>query len=219
MEINRVKIIEILQILLYKENPSLLEKINFEDDNIFLEPLLFAYFNSKKDNLFSEIMLTEITQGYFIEKEPLLLKESFNNEGIAYVPNLGYFDKKGNKKDDILKIDTFEILKYKHPLLEKYFYEFYKDHIVNANPTYNSVWQDNHKELEQAILIIKEHLPEFYKELVFANKRIFLHDNPKILNFTSVETLGMLYFYVLGKNNLIYFIEEIIHQANSQKCV
>lgn len=93
MEINRVKIIEILQILLYKENPSLLEKINFEDDNIFLEPLLFAYFNSKKDNLFSEIMLTEITQGYFIEKEPLLLKESFNNEGIAYVPNLGYFDK------------------------------------------------------------------------------------------------------------------------------
>ena len=219
MEINRVKIIEILQILLYKENPSLLEKINFEDDNIFFEPLLFAYFNSKKDNLFSKDLLTEIMQGYFVKKEPLLLNESFNNNGIAYVPNLGYFDKQNNKVDDILKIDAFEILKHKHPLLEKYFYEFYKDHIVNANPTYNSVWQDNHKELEQAILIIKEHLPEFYKELVFANKRIFLHDNPKILNFTSVETLGMLYFYVLGKNNLIYFIEEIIHQANSQKCV
>ena len=66
MEINRVKIIEILQILLYKENPSLLEKINFEDDNIFLEPLLFAYFNSKKDNLFSEIMLTEIVDSPFL---------------------------------------------------------------------------------------------------------------------------------------------------------
>ena len=126
MEINRVKIIEILQILLYKENPSLLEKINFEDDNIFLEPLLFAYFNSKKDNLFSKDLLTEIMQGYFVKKEPLLLNESFNNDEIAYLPNLGYFDKQNNKVDDILKIDAFEILKHKHPLLESIFMSFTK---------------------------------------------------------------------------------------------
>ena len=135
-------LIETIQLLLYKENPTLLEKVNFEDDNVFLEPLLFAYFNSKKDNLFSETMLTEIMQGYFVEKEPLLLNESFNNEGIAYVPNLGYFDKQGNKIDDILKIDAFEIVKINHPLLEKYFYEFYKRHIVNANPIHNSVWKE-----------------------------------------------------------------------------
>ena len=214
MENNKTKLIETIQLLLYKENPSLLEKVNFDDVNIFLEPFLFAYFNSKKDNLFSETMLYEIMQGYFVEQKPLLVKESYNNEGVAYLPNIGYFDKEGNKIDDILKIDAFEILKTCHPLLEKYFVEFYKGHIVNANPPHNSVWQENYKELEQAILIIKEHLPEFYKELIFANKRIYLHDNPKILNFTSIETIGMLYFYVLGKNNLIYFIEEIIHQAS-----
>lgn len=44
-------------------------------------------------------------------------------------------------------------------------------------------------------------------------KKIYLHDNPKIINFTTVENLGMLYFYVIGKNNLIYFIEELIHQG------
>lgn len=214
MEINKTKLIETIQLLIYKENPYLIEKIDFEDDKVCLEPLLFAYFNSKKNNLFSKDMLTEIIQGYFIVKEPLLLNESFNNDKIAYIPNLGYFDKQGNKKDEILKIDAFEIVKTNHPLLEKYFYEYYKGHIVNANPSYNSVWKENYKELEQVILIIKEHLPEFYKELVFANKRIFLHDNPKILNFTSIETIGMLYFYVLGENNLIYFIEEIIHQAS-----
>lgn len=205
--------INTIKLLLYKENPTLLEKVDFEDDNIFLEPFLFAYFNSKKDNLFSTEMLTELMQGYFIAKEPLQLEHSYNKEGIAYVPNLGYFDKQGNIVDDILKIDAFEILKYKHPLLEKYFVEFYKGHIVNANPPHNSVWQENYKELEQAVLIIKEHLPHFYNDFKFANKRIYLHDNPKILNFASVETLGMLYFYVLGKNNLVYFIEEIIHQA------
>ena len=60
--------INTIQLLLYKENPSLLEKVNFEDDNVFLEPILFSYFNSKKDNLFSKDMLTEIIQGYFVEK-------------------------------------------------------------------------------------------------------------------------------------------------------
>ena len=214
MENNKTKLIETIKLLLYKENPTLLEKIDFEDDNIFLDPLLFAYFNSKKNNLFSKQMLIENMQGHFLEKETLLLNESFNKEGIAFVPNLGYFNKVGNKVDDILKIDAFEVLKTNHPLLEKYFYELYKGHIVNANPTHNSVWKENHKEVEQAISIIKEHLPEFYKELAFANKKIYLHDNPKILNFTSIETIGMLYFYVLGKNNLIYFIEEIIHQAS-----
>lgn len=209
-----IELINTIQLLLYKENPSLLEKINFEDDAVFQEPLLFAYFNNKKDNLFSTAMLSEIMQGYVVKKEALLLNESYNNEGIAYVPNMGYFDKQENKIDEILKIDAFEILKINHPLLEKYFVEFYKGHIVNENPIHKSVWEENYKELEQAILIIKEHLPEFYKELVFANKRIYLHDNPKILNFTSIETIGMLYFYVLGKSNLIYFIEEIIHQAS-----
>ena len=142
-----MSLFETIQLLLYKENPSILEKVDFEDDSVFLEPLLFAYFNSKKDNFFSIYLLSEIMQGYYVEKEPLLLNESFNDEGIAYVPNLGYFDKNGSKIDDILKIDAFEILKTSHPLLEKYFVEFYKGHIVNANPNHNSVWEENYKEI------------------------------------------------------------------------
>ncbi len=211
---NHTQIINTIKLLIYKEYSSLLEKIDFDDDEIFLEPLLFSYFNNIKDNNFTKEMLTEIMQGYFVEKEPLYLKESCNKEGVAYVPNLGYFDKTGSKVDDLLEIDKFEILKTCHPLLDNYFIEYYKGHIVNPKPIYRSVWKENYKDLEKAIYIVKEYLPEFYQDLVFANKRIYLHDNPKILNFTSIETLGMLYFYVIGKENLIYFIEELIHQGS-----
>ena len=55
MIINRDEIINIIKLLIYKENPSVLEKINFEDDTIFLDPLLFAYFNSKKENPIARI--------------------------------------------------------------------------------------------------------------------------------------------------------------------
>jgi len=211
---NQSILINTVKLLIYKENPSLLEKVDFEDDNIFLEPLLFAYFNSKKNNTFSESMLTEIIQGYFIEKEEFLINESVDANEIAFVPNLGYFNKEGKILENLLKVDEFEVSKTCHPLLESYFVESYKGHTVNQKPLHNSVWNENYKTLEKAILIIKEYLPDFYKELLLANRRIYLHDNPKILNFASIETLGMLYFYILGTQNLIYFIEELIHQGS-----
>ncbi len=212
MKLNLFK--ETIQILIYKENPCLLEKIDLENDEIFLDPLLFAYFNSKKNKLFSTTLLTEIMQGNFAGNEPLLLHESFNKKGVAYISNLGYFNKQSEKLENSLKIDSFEIIKEIHPVLNSYFVEYYKGHIINSEPEHNSVWQNNHQILGKAIEIIKKNLPSFYNELVFANRKIYLHDNPKILNFTSVETLGMLYFYVLGNKNLIYFIEELIHQGS-----
>lgn len=215
INIDKLKIVDVIRLLICKENASLLEKVDFEDDNLFLEPLLYSYFNSKKENTYPNELLEEILHGYFIKQEVLKVTHSFNKNGIAYIPQLGYF-KKGETRpfEPILKIDEFEIIKEIHPTQERYFRAFYKGHIVNDNPLYNSVWQENHKELEKAILTIKESLPDFYQELVFANRKIYLHNNPKILNFTTVETLGMLYFYVIGKDNLLYFIEELIHQGS-----
>ena len=212
---NKTEIINNLKLLIYKERPALLDKIDFEDDNTFLEPLLFPYFNSKRKDSLSTGTLEEIMQGYSINKDNSLIRDSYNANNIAYIPKIGYF-KKGEDKlfEPLLIRDDFEIVKEVHPLLEKYFVEFYKGHIVNSKPQHNSVWKQNYKELYEAITIIKTNLPEFYKELVFANRKIYLHDNPKIINFTSIETLGMLYFYVLGNNNLIYFIEELIHQGS-----
>jgi hypothetical protein len=212
---NKELIIETIKILVYKECFEVIQKINIQDDDVFLEPLLFSYFNSKKNNSFPKEILEEILQGYFLDKKKINIKYSHNKNGIAYLPRIGYFKKNNSNLYEQLLVDgDFEIVKEVHPTLEKYFIEFYKGHIVNQTPKHNSVWKEYHQELFKAIQIIKTFLPVFYRELTFANKKIYLHDNPKILNFTSVETLGMLYFYVIGSHNLIYFIEELIHQGS-----
>ena len=208
------EILDTIKILIYKENSALLEKIDFEDDTIFLDPLLFAYFNSKKENLFTKDMLIEILQGYFTKPEPLFLANQYNNHGYTFIPKLGYFDSNGSKREDVLMVDAFEIQKYIHPTQERYFRETQFGHITNSNPIYKSVWKNNYKQLEKAIEIIKFHLPNFFEDLVFSNKRIYMHDNDNILNFTTIETLGMLYFYVIGNNNIIYYLEELIHQGS-----
>lgn len=212
---NKGETTDIIKFLIYKEDSYFFEKLDLENETIFLEPLLFSYFNSKKDSSFPIEILQEILQGYFRQKEKITIKHSYNKNGVAYIPQVGYF-KKGESSpyEPILIRGDFEILKEVHPTQEKYFVEFYKGHIVNHNPEHNSVWKDHYEELFEAIEIMKHQLPDFYKELTFANKKIYLHDNPKILNFTSIETLGMLFFYAIGRSNLIYFIEELIHQGS-----
>ena len=218
MEINRVKIIEILQILLYKENPSLLEKINFEDDNIFLEPLLFAYFNSKKDNLFSEIMLTEITQGYFVEKESLLLKESFNNEGIAYVPNLGYFDKEGKKVDDIFIIQNSSIELLIHPIVHlKSIFRDFNENVIEENKIEISkeISLKRVNALTNALQYIKTNNKIHYDLIEQCCKKIVLFEtDPKNTNsFSTINAHGIAFYNAYQKEyNEVFFLDDIAHQ-------
>lgn len=207
------KITENLQILLYKETPTLLEKLNFEEDKTFSEPLLFAYFNSKKYSAFPIEVLEEIMQGYFTEKEPLKIKHSYNKNDIAYIPNVGYYNQNQEKTEPILEIEGLEVVKEHHPLLQRYLFEYYKGHVTNPNPEYVSVWENHIATLEKALKLLKEHIPDYFKEFQCANKKIFIHNNPKILNFTSIETLGMLYFYATPYATLMYFVEELIHQG------
>lgn len=207
-------IISNIQVLMYKESISIIESLDLNKYDTFLEPLLFTYFNSKKYKVYSKKILEEIMQGYFIEKVPLNIKYSYNKNNIAYVPKLGYFEK-GNSEpiEGVLEIEGLEIVKELHPLMHRYLFESYNGHTTNQYPKYKSNWQNHISSLEKALLILRKNTPEFYKDFLQANKKIFIHNNPKILNFTSKETLGMLFFYATPNSTLMYFVEELIHQG------
>lgn len=210
---NKDLIVNSIKLLIYKEDPELLEMIPFENDDIFLEPLLFAYFNQPKFK--GSTMLKEVLYEYFCQDGDFELNESFNKKEISFIPNKGYYLRNENQPfESIYKINDLEILKHEHPLLDNYFFEFYKGHILENDPKREPTWNIAKYDFEKALNIIEKYLPNFYKSFKFSNRRIFFHDNPKILNFTSVETLGMLYFYIISDKNLIYFIEELIHQGS-----
>ena len=42
------KFINTIKLLIYQEDKLLLENLDFEKEEIFLHPILFAYFNAKK---------------------------------------------------------------------------------------------------------------------------------------------------------------------------
>ncbi len=156
--------IDIIKVLLYQNDESLFEKLNFDDDTNFLEPLTFVYFNHK--SIFSSDALYEILQGYFMEKEPLVIVNSINKNGIAYNPNLGYF-KKGEAQPfhDIEMINgtSIEILLHPTPYLDPIFKDRKENPIAPKNIEISPKLINQHlPQLTRAFSYIKQAVPEHF---------------------------------------------------------
>ena len=120
-------------------------------------------------------ILKEILQGYEIKtKNEISTNHAQNPDDVAYISNLGYYNKDNQKIDDLLFVEDLEVLKKIHPLLHPYLFESYKGHITNRTPNFNSVWKDHIETLEKALKIIKIELPDFHNDFKSANFRIFI---------------------------------------------
>ncbi len=220
MEIIQTEIINTIKLLIYKENPSLLEKVDFDDDDIFLEPLLFAYFNSKKNNLFSDKMLEEVMQGYFIENSCFLINQSFNKNNIAYIPKIGYFKKGENKPFEHIKIienTNIEVLKFHINLLQSIFINT-SGNLINEEEIVidNNLLDKNIASLTNAFRFIKENSLEQFKLIEQCCKKVLMFKTkPENINsFATINAHGIAFFNVYQDDyDEVFFVDDIAHQT------
>lgn len=212
------KIINTIKILIYKQYPLLLEKVDFDDDNVFLEPLLFAYFNLPKSNQ-SNSSLEEIMQGYFISPKAIFLNYSFNNEGIAYVAKKGYY-KKGKsellEKICLIEDTEIEILKYQIKFLQHIYRNFDNEEIVSDEIEVNDSYEKNILFLSKAFKLIKENAPEQFR-LIESNckKCVIFKSDPKNTNsFSAISAHGIAFFNAYQDDyDEVFFVDDIAHQT------
>lgn len=217
---NQIEIINTIKLLLYKENPELLEKIDFEDDELFLEPLLFFYFNQKIERPFPNQLLTELMQGYFVNKEKLLIDYSYNEDEIAYLPKLGYFKK--DKPDffesvHIIKDTNIEVFKYSINLLRDIFKDSLGNLISDVDITFeNKLFEKNISYLTNAFSFLKEDSKEHYQLIEQCCKKILLFKTtPENTNsFATIKAHGIAFLNVYQEEyDEVFFIDDIAHQS------
>lgn len=214
------EIINTIKLLILKENSFLLEKLDFENENIYLEPLLFSYFNSKKDNLFPKEILEEILQGYFTKKENLKVNYSFNEYGIAYIPKVGYF-KKGREKPflptQLIRETNIEILGWSHPLIDRVFTIASEGKINKENITINGdLYDKNIDYLTNAFQFIKTSADEHFNLIEAACKKciMFKTDTDYTNSFATINAHGMAFFNVYQEDyDEVFFVDDIAHQT------
>lgn len=212
--------VDAIKILIYKESQYILEKIDLDDKEIFLEPLIFAYFNGKKDNSFPQKILEELLQGYYQEKEKLKLNFSFNNNEIAYLPNLGYF-KSGQQipfsQIEMIKGTSVEILKYSHPLIDVVFKSVSENDFVDNDLIINEqLYNENIGYLTNAFQYIKASSKAHF-ELIekHCKKCLLFKTDPKNTNsFATINAHGMAFFNVYQDDyDEVFFVDDIAHQT------
>lgn len=217
---NQIEIVNTIKLLIYKETPSLLEKVDFDDDKVFLEPLLFAYFNSKKEYLFPTEMLEEIMQGYFVKSEEIKINYSFNKNNIAYLPSIGYF-RKGESAPfepiQIIENTNIEIFKGSINMLQHIFKNASSGLINQDEIVFNiSLFEKNIAFLTNAFGFIKENsFTQFNLIEQCCQKCLFFKTNPSNTNsFASINAHGIAFFNVYQDDyDEVFFVDDIAHQT------
>lgn len=212
------KIAETIRLLIYKQSPKLIEKLDLEDEDTFLEPLIFSYFN---EPIREVEQLEEILQGYYVNIPDDIKRDySYNDEGVAYIPKLGYFkkDKKKSFKNiryipktniEIIpyKLNSFRnifknlknnLIPYSEIIIKKELYNFYK------------------KPLSSALSILKETIPDHYSLIENHCKKIVLFKtSPRNTNsFATMSVHGIAFLNVYQEDyDEVFFIDDIAHQT------
>src|SRR5580765_833544 len=81
------EILHLMKMLVYGHAPALFDLLDFDDDGAFLEPLLFAFFNT----VAPPVGLEQILFGYIADdRKPAATNVATDHDGVVYLPKVGY---------------------------------------------------------------------------------------------------------------------------------
>jgi len=226
---------DIIKTLLYKSDPDLFKLLDFYDDEPFLEPLLFAYFNSKE----SPIKPKQILFGYLEDElRPEIVNVFADESGIVYLPNIGYFvTNLANKElaliwdrssksysltyndqpvnysyDPIIRVEgtRIELCRYNHPLLAG-LYTDTKGNVVDVEIQDSTRRHIPH--LNTAFRILKTQYPHYYEDILAVTKKIVVFEGKNVNSFATLSAHGIAFLSSNRTDDEVFFIEDLAHQC------
>lgn len=228
------QLIDSVKLILYKKDNTIFEKLDFENDEIYLEPILFAGLNSKLNidinSLFIGYQNKEV---HFFD---ILIKT--NETGIFYIPNIGnfitlfpntdihisfindvYVLKMGNHIIDFELEKTtkihhhFEPVLYPINVLDEHFF----DESGNIFPVeIKSITTKHLSHLTIALDCIQKYVPAWYSLLRSVTRKFVIFNDPTVKrnSFATQSVHGCGFFNAFQEDyNEVFFIEDIAHQG------
>ena len=226
------KLTQNIKILLYKHNNNVFEFLDFENDRIYGEPMLFAYFN-ERDN--DKRGVESIVYGFSDKGTKFKL---FSDEyGRIYLPNIGWF--LTNRSNDVLDFDksdfklfkedievdfifeeiellentSIELLKYSVPLLKQFYFNT-ENELLDVE--INNITQKHIKNITKAYNLIKKYVPTQY-ELIEKHAPkcvIFNVDTFQRNSFATLSAQGIGFYNAYQEDyDEVFFVDDIAHQT------
>lgn len=224
-----VNVIDSIKQLLYSRHDDIFERLDFDNDEIYLEPLLYTYV-MQQDNKW----LDSIIYGYEVNKKEKI--EVFSNSGgVIYLPKVGYF--KTAKPNETFVLETInneirlelngqkaeysfepvlylaynvEVVKHQHPLLLSVFTE---QGTSESDLEIEDVYKTHIENFNRGLDIIKASNPDYFEMLQKNLKKVMLYSSEKQNSFAVMAAHNMIFLNVNVWDNEIFFVDHISHEG------
>jgi len=225
---------DIMKIELHRNYKDTFDLLDFDDDSIWTDPLLQTQSIYKYA---PEISHLQLLYGQLSKKKrPKSLKAFSDNNGIIYLPDIGYFktDIRNQKitfsinssdqyileqGNSIIPFEFFPINYYDSTKIE--LVQFDNDITRNIYFKLNGkqpidiegAFKDHKNNLVDAFTLLKETNQWLYDKILHLQKKIILFDCNKLSSFSAGSAIGLAFIKVNKDYNEISFLQEIVQQG------
>lgn len=240
IESGQQNLIDTIKKSLYLIDNEIFDTLDFYKDELYQEPLLYAFMSGDK----SQFPLKQILfKNYFENEQPIEFELKTDADGTIYLPDYGYLNTelpsqylKARKASGGIELSKNEEsitfskngIRYSqvHPQIEftNYIDLLSRRFFVNwanfsaeqaaALLSENSqrVGDEHYEKLDRALNLIEQISPWDHKMIGKLLKRIVLFNEPELRCFATVQAHGCIYINADKDATVPYFAEEIIHQ-------
>jgi len=204
------------------------ERLDYSNDSVFLEPSLFAYFGQKH----SQITLEQILYGYLPDTAGLHSFAAYvDHRGLIYLPQLGCLAT--DACESVVTVDSdaiacrlsglrriggthIELCLTSDPLLDS----FFRDADGRDVPFDLDVGACRAGALDEAFEILQRVAPALFACLVAVTRRVVVFRSEKLASFATVSAHGTAFLNVTPPYNAteVFFIEDLAHQCGHVLC-
>ncbi|MGH1335791.1 MAG: hypothetical protein ACRBFS_06655 [Aureispira sp.] len=234
---------DIIKGALYREEETIFEHLDFENDALFMEPMLFGYCTKKDTRPLKEQILFGVRAA---ANRPTQLTVYTNKNGVVCLPQYAYWKTKYPSTPLELHYnpieDTLFLTKDEQPvnaertaltLLENLpevelsnCIDIYSEALFYTWPRVEEAaitellegpevaLADYQPAIETAFKLLKQHFPAEWEKYALTTRRIVLFSSPQLRNFATREMHGTIYLNVNKDSNVLFFLEELIHQCS-----
>jgi hypothetical protein len=227
-----------MKLLTYRTCPTLVEQLDINEDRIFLDPLLFAYFNNPVTCYLPTI--EQLLYGYLHPTKRLMpIPIVFDPHQITYVSNIGYFVVRAALKMEpyfLQQVDNqyiiksksgepiafdflpplyaegFEVFRFNHPLAFHFLEQLSEHPLKYAQIEVNEITDLKLETVQSVIRILQERFPDFYKNVKDTNFRFMIFNHEPINSFVIKRFHGAIFMNANPKSSAAFFIDDLVHQ-------
>ncbi|MFK7796166.1 MAG: hypothetical protein AB8E82_01855 [Aureispira sp.] len=234
---------DIIKVALYQEDETVFEHLDFENDDNFLEPMLFGYCTQRDHKVVKEQLLFGTWDR---SVRPTQMTVYTNKNGVVYLPS--YAILKTTQRATALELsydrvnDSITLSKEDAPVVFKKETLVYLDALPQVELSacidvysetlfYN--WPNVEESkitallegdgidiatyqpaIEQALHLLKQYFPSEWEKYALTTRRLILFSSSELRNFATRESHGTIYLNVNENSNVTFFLEELIHQCS-----